>query len=267
MLEREEVDGVIVCIGPEMHARLALDLLKRGIPVYTEKPPAASAQQALEVARAAKASGTLCMTAFKKRYAAAANRAKEWLAAFDADDLYSVSIDYASGGYANDSLRTSFLFDFAIHIIDLVSYLFGDADEVCAFSKGPNAFAVSIRFANGAVGSLNLTDGRAFHLPTEEVELTARGGNAMTIHNSSCWRIAREGKPVEWREPPTFISAGDSGRETGHLTEIEAFVQALRDGGPTRSDIYESYKSMVLLEAIGESAETGRVVKVRYQVA
>ena len=61
------------------------------------------------------------------------------------------------------------------------------------------------------------------------------------------------------------IDAGDSGADTGHLTEIADFVQAIQEGRSTRSNIYESYKSMVLYEAIRDSAETGEVVKVSYE--
>ena len=265
MLAKEKPDAVMVCIGPEQHAASATAVMKRGIPVYTEKPPAASAADALAVARASKETGVLCTTAFKKRYATAYSRAREWLATFPESDRYSISFDYASAQYANTSPRTSFLLDFAIHIIDLTQFLFGDAAEVFAFAKGRDAYAVSIRFANGAVGSLNLNDGRSFSVPTEEAELTVKGGNFMTIHNSSAWKITANGKPVEWREPPTFTSAGDSGHDTGHLAEIVDFFDAVKGKRSTRSNIHESYKSMVLYEAIRSSAETGKVVQVLYE--
>ncbi len=265
MLEAEKPDGVIVCVGPQGHAALAPIVLQSGIPVYTEKPPALSAADALAVARVSKQTGVLCMTAFKKRYATAYERARQWLAQFDAGDFYSISIDYASSQYSNDRPQRLFLFDFAIHAIDLIGYLFGDATQVFAFSKGPDAYAVSLRFASGAVGSMNLCDGRSFAIPTEEVEITVRGGNFMTIHNSSVWRITENNKCGEWREPPTFTSAGDSGNDTGHLAELVDFVAALRENRPTRSHIFESYKSMVLYEAIQQSAETGKVIDVHYE--
>ena len=265
MLEEEDPDGVIICIGPEQHAELAPVVLEKGYPVYTEKPPAPSASAALEVARVTEETGLLCTTAFKKRYSVAYDRATDWLGKFDPSDRYSISIDYASAQYDNESLRTLFLHDFAIHIIDLVGYLFGDVEKVFAFSKGRDAYAVSLKFACGAVGSLNLNCGRSFSVPTEEVEITVRGGNFMTVRNSSCWRITEEGEPAEWHEPPTFTSAGDSGRNTGHLAEIEDFLSAITEGRTTRSNIYESYKSMVLYEAIAQSAETGEPVVVRYQ--
>jgi predicted dehydrogenase len=266
MVDAERPDAVLVCINAAEHARLASLFLAKGYPVYTEKPAAPTAAAALAVARVAQASGRLCSTGFKKRYSNAYVRAKQFIDSRPADDLYALSIDYASAQYANTGHRDSFLLDFAIHIIDLTAYLFGDVRQVFAFAKGPDAYAVSLRFASGAVGSLCLNDGRSFAIPTEEVEISARGGNFMTIHNSSTWRITEDGKPTEWREPPTFTSAGDSGNETGHLAELADFVAAVREGRGTRSAIYESYKSLVLYDAIKASAEAGgSVVAVHYE--
>lgn len=265
MLDAEKPDGVIICIGPAQHAELAPVVMRRGIPVYTEKPPATSAADALAVARVAKETHLLCMTAFKKRYAACYSRAKEWLGTFPADKLASLSIDYGSARYDNDTPLSEFLLDFAIHAIDLVGYLFGDVEQVVAFTKGRHSYAVSMKYANGAVGTMNLTDGRAWDVPTEEVEITVDGGNFMTIHNSSTWRITQDYKPCEWREPATFVSGGDGGNDTGHLPEIVEFIEAAKSGGSTRSNIYESYKSMVLYEAIRDSAASGRIVNVVYE--
>jgi predicted dehydrogenase len=265
MLAEQKPDGLVVCIGPEAHATVAKQALKLGYPVYTEKPPAVSSADALEVARSARKAGLLCTTAFKKRYSLAYVRAKQWIEQRPADELLSLSFDYCSAAYDNKPPRT-LLNDFCIHVIDVTLYLFGDVESVFAFTKDHHAYAVSLRFANGAVGTLNMNDGRSFAIPTEELEITARGGCFMTVRNSSAWRITENNQPSEWREPPTFTSLGDSGRDTGHLAEIEDFVAALREGRrTTRSDIYESYKTMVLYEAIKRAAESAEVVKVRYE--
>jgi predicted dehydrogenase len=260
MLDAERPDGVILCAGPRPHAALAPVVLRRGIPVYTEKPPAATAADALAVARVARETGVLCTTGFKKRYALAYARAREWIDTFPPEERLSLSIDYASAAYANDTAERSFLLDFAIHIIDLVGYLFGDVARVFTFAKGPRAYAVSLEFATAAVGSLSLSDGRSFVVPTEEVEITIGDGHFMTVSNSSRWRITEGGRPCEWREPATFTSAGDSGNDTGHLAEIVDFLAAIREGRTTRSNIFESVKSMALYEAIRDSAATGQVV-------
>jgi predicted dehydrogenase len=266
MLRKEEPAGVMICVDYEHHASLAKVSLSTGAPTYVEKPPAPSAADALEAARMAKRMNVLCTVAFKKRYNVAYSRAKEWLGKFDPADYYSISIDYASGQFKNEKLRNTFIFDFGIHAIDLVGYLFGDVTRVAAFGRGLDAYAVSLQFANGAVGSMNLTDGRGHETPTEEVEITVKGGNCMTIHNSSCWRIGENGKPVEFREPPTYVSAGDSGNDTGHLAEIADFFEAIKEKRTTRSNMYESYKSMVVYEAIRKSAEEGGgIVEVEYE--
>jgi UDP-N-acetylglucosamine 3-dehydrogenase len=265
MLRVEKPDGVIVCIGPEAHAKLAKHILRLGFPIYTEKPPAATAEEAWEVVEVARETGLLCTTAFKKRHTVAARRARQWLDQFPAEDRLSLSMDYCSAAYSNADPRHSFLLDFGIHIIDLARFLFGEVTEVFSFAKGLDAYAVSLRFENGAVGSLNLNDGRTWELPTEEIELTVKGGNFMTIHNSSSWRITENKKACEWREPPTFISKGDSGRDTGHLSEIENFFQALAEKRSTRSEIEQGYRTLVLHDAIAESAASGKVVRPVYR--
>lgn len=266
MLDVERPDAVIVCIGPDAHPVLAKAILERGLPVYTEKPPAATAAAAKEVADTADRTGLLCVTAFKKRYTAAANRAKQFLDDFPETDRLSFSVDYAGGVHRNDSPRTMLLLDFGVHIFDLSAWLWGLPTEVFAFSRGYDAYAVSMKYANGSVATVNLVDDRDFRLPTEEIELTLKGGNFMTIHNSSCWRITRDRQPCEWREPPTFTSSGDSGRDTGHLAELEDFVQAVKEGRTTsRSSIQSSYGTMVLLEAVQQAADSGQPVTPCYQ--
>ncbi len=267
MLDQTKPDGVVICIGPEQHAALSKEAIRRGIPVYTEKPPAPSAAAALEIASLSRQSGVPVVTGFKKRYATAYSRAKVWLDERDPSEQLSISIDYASATYANDSPRTSFLLDFGIHAIDLIGFLFGDVKRVFAFHRDEHAYAVSLLFASGAVGSLNLNDGRSFTIPTEEVEISLRNGTFMSIRNSSSWRITEGGKATEWREPATFVSGGDSGEDTGHLTELVSFVRSLKAPASLRSNIYESYKSMVLYEAISCSATSGTIVDVEYKHA
>ncbi|MFP4026539.1 MAG: Gfo/Idh/MocA family protein [Candidatus Brocadiia bacterium] len=266
MLDAAQPDGVIVCVGPEAHAELAPKIMRHGLPVYTEKPPAACAEDALKVARVSEETGQLCVTAFKKRYSRAYTRAKKFIEEFGPEELESLSIDYASSRYTNESFRTSFLLDFCIHMIDLSGYLFGDAEQVFVFAREKHSYAVSVRYASGAVGSFNFTDGRSFQIPTEEVEITAAGGNFMSVHNSSQWRIARDGECVEYREPPTFVSGGDSGRDTGHLSELEDFIDAVRTGRKeSRSSVQNSYRSMVLYEGIVRSCEKSESVNLTYE--
>ena len=265
MLDQTRPDAVIICIGPQQHAELAPVVMRRGLPVYTEKPAAPCAAQTLELARLSRETGVLCTTAFKKRYSIAYERAREFIEEFPAEDLLSISMARHSGAYDNSSPRFDFLLDFGIHGIDLLQYLAGNARRVFAFTRDRHAYAVSLEFENGGVGALDFSDGRSFGLPSEEIEITIKGGHWMTIHNSNQWRMAKSGQPCHWREAPLFAAAGDSGNETGHCAELRDFFAAVQQNRTTRSNVYESYKSMVLYEAIEQSARQGRVVEVHYE--
>src|SRR5438477_5560910 len=56
-LLKEELDAVSVCVPTEHHAKVALDVIKAGIPLVVEKPLAASAEEASKVVDAAKSAG------------------------------------------------------------------------------------------------------------------------------------------------------------------------------------------------------------------
>ncbi|MEY2616240.1 MAG: hypothetical protein QOH78_2013 [Verrucomicrobiota bacterium] len=137
MVVEQKPDGVIVCVSPKVHAMMATEIMRLGYPVYTENPPAEWATEALTVARVAKETGLLCTTAFKKRYNRSYTRAKEWIGKFSPEDLFSLSIDYCSGPYENKTPRDTFLLDFAIHVIDLAQFLFGDVDSIFSFFQPP----------------------------------------------------------------------------------------------------------------------------------
>ena len=101
-------------------------------------------------------------------------------------------------------------------------------------------------------------------MPTEEIEIAANGGNFMRVHNGTEYKICQAGQCIEWREPSTFMSSGDTGHDTGLFSEIADFFAAVKEGRSTRSNIFESCKSMLLYEAILASASREALVKINY---
>jgi myo-inositol 2-dehydrogenase/D-chiro-inositol 1-dehydrogenase len=262
MLDEQDPDGVVIVVGGDAYVELAPKVLERGIPVYTEKPPAPTAEEALKLARLADEAGVLYSTGMKQRYATVYDRAKRWIESFESEQKYSIALTRGLGDYGQGG---GVLLGSGIHSIDLLQYLFGEVDQVMTFSKGKQAYAVTMQFVDGAVGTFEINDGRSFEVPSEDMEITLEGGNFMSIHNSCEYHLTEDGTPSEWHEPPVWIAPGDLGHETGLLTELVAFVDAIENGESTRSTIYDSYKSMELYEAIGESAETGQPTDVTYE--
>lgn len=263
MLADAGLDAVIVCVGPEAHAELAIEIMRHGLPVYTEKPPAVTARDAEAVSDASKQYAKLCMTGFKKRFAPAYRQAREAVLADSFGDPELLSIDYCCGpGYRNDpgDPRSVFLLDFAIHIIDLSRYLFGDVAEVTARERNSSSYAVNLLFQNGALGVLALSSHRDWAVPTEKVELTGGPGQFISVDNS-IELVRYDGARIADHHHPSFSTArGDSLAETGFANELHEFVEAVRTGIEPESTIHSSYQTMRLHDAIVAAARTGENV-------
>jgi predicted dehydrogenase len=260
MLTEANLDGVVVCVAPQAHEALAVEVMEAGLPVYTEKPPAVTAEGARRMLDTSRRTGKLCVTAFKKRYAPAYVKARAIVDDADFGPPHLLSVDYASGAYRNDPAnpRSWFLLDFGLHIIDLTRYLFGEVAEVFAWVRQHTAYAVSLRFANGAVGTLALTSHRDYAVSTEKVELTGGQGRMMSLANSVELTYWQDREIKAWHSPSFSTAGGDSLVETGFQGELAAFVAAARAGGPEPpSSIASSCRTMLLYESIKQSAEAG----------
>lgn len=264
MLAEAELDGVIVCVGPDAHAALAVEIMEAGLPVYTEKPPAVTAADAWHVLETSQRTGQICMTGFKKRFAPAYQKAKQAIESEEFGAPCLLSIDYCSGFYPNDpdNPRRQFLLDFCIHIIDLARFLYGEVQEVFARTQNQNAYAVNLLFENEAVGALALSCHRDWQVSTELVELTGGPGQFVSLSNSVRMIRYGENKILDWHEPSFSTAGGDSLIETGFERELEEFVAAIQEKRTPESSIASSYRTMVLYEAIQQSVAQGANIQV-----
>ena len=79
MIAKADIDAVGMAVGPEIHFRATLAAIRRGIPVFMEKPPAASAAQAKELLDASDAAKVPVTVGFMKRYSTGNKIAKNIL--------------------------------------------------------------------------------------------------------------------------------------------------------------------------------------------
>jgi predicted dehydrogenase len=278
MLERAELDAVVVSVGALGHPELAIDALEAGLPVYTEKPPAVTAADVLRVLEASRRTGQICMTGFCKRFAPAYRRTHDAVHApgFGAPSL--LTIDWSCGPwytgepgdhivswYTRDpaSTRTWFLLDFAIHMIDMARWLFGEVDEVYARRREERAYAITLAFANGAVGTLGFTQdqgvGDEFRL-TERLDVVGAAGESVSMPHAGRMTHYRARDVVDAYETPFAVT--DSLVEQGYVGELAEFLAAVREGREPEASIESSYRTMLLYEAIEESAAARQPVRV-----
>ncbi|MCL4505072.1 MAG: Gfo/Idh/MocA family oxidoreductase [Chloroflexi bacterium] len=276
MLEQVKPEGVCVCGPAEMHYAVGLQALRRGIPLFVEKPPAVSLSQVEEMVNAANQHDTWGMVGFMKRFAPANVVAKEYMSQADFGRLSTITLIHGSGPY-ND-IKRMLLFN-GIHMIDLGRYLGGDIASVFAYGlheqPGVQAVSASLRFANGAVGQLNMNSGHSWSDCYEMTYVSGTGAGIVidasrsTEVMSAAGRFAQgEGLQLYGWSNRYYVSGNMAGWASGgHYTrgywgELNHFARAVMgqvQPGPTLEDAAQAIE---LIEAIERSIATGTEVQL-----
>lgn len=226
MLDEVRPEGAIVATPNATHVDVGLDCIARGVPVLMEKPLADTVEQARQLNRAAAAAGVPLLVGHHRRHSAILRRAREivqsgrlgrpvtanGLATFYKPDAY-FDVEWrrrTGGGPVLINL---------IHDVDIMRFLLGDIVEVQALTSNAvrgfeveDTAAVLLRFANGALGTLVVSDctvspwnwdlaaGEAAHYPRQHVNTHFVSGTdaSLTLPQLDIWEYrGRKG----WHEP------------------------------------------------------------------
>ncbi len=281
MLDEQEPDGVFV-IGPApMQYNVAPVVLKRGIPVYVEKPSANTSAEAKQLAEIAEANDTWGQCGFMKRFAWVYRMAKQIMQKDEFGELNTMSIHFGQGPYPQiwgiDSARRAFLIGQLCHIFDLARFLGGDVTRLSALYREVTdtqfAYLVNLEFASGAIGQLDLNaletktgfrDIREWvKLVGFESHLECDGMRSLTWQPREDWLDFPEhtGRFVHQYDP-AWTGIRDTHANYGYLGEVRHF--ALRCLGEVESgpDLWDSYESLRLGEAVYEASVSGEMVEL-----
>jgi predicted dehydrogenase len=267
MLEEAAPEAVWVCLPPFAHGEAEMALLERGIPFLVEKPVSNSMDTARQIAEKVEETGTLVAAGYMNRYRRGVNRAKELLADDPAVLVHGSWIGGTPGvpWWREKALSGGQIVEQTTHIFDLVRYLVGEPETLCAqAARGfvrdipdydvEDASTVACKFASGAVGNLmsscaNRSGGAGVHLT-----IVARDH----VSNFSGWEnelVIQKSRLEEER------IAGEP-----NIFEIEdaTFLQAVAedDAGLVRSPYADAVKTLAFCLAANEALETSEEVKV-----
>jgi len=275
MLDDVEPEAVLVVGPPQLHLEAGLEAASRGIHLFVEKPSAPDLAGAEALAEAFRVAGRIAMVGLFWRHAEAFQRAARLAAdpAFGATLLFDGL--YLSPGprvplWGATDVASSFLTDQAIHAVDAMRFLMGDVEELAArVGEGPDGafgYAVSLRFSDGAAGSLAVTSfTNAFG---SRFTLHGSAGASLEIIDAEAVRLlARPALPggrggyvdqnlAEWRQGWSY--AGHL--RPGYMEELVAFARAIRDGFPASASLDDGAAALRVCLAILESSRTGRSV-------
>lgn len=186
MYAKEDLEAVLLVVGPQMHPRLAIEAFKAGLHVYMEKP-AATRARFIEEMIAARGS-QISVVGHKKCFMPATRKAADLLADPANQPLRSLLGVYPNtvpengpavleGGQPNPWLANG------CHPLSILLELGGDVNEVTYHRGQHGGGAAILDNANGSMTTLHMPYGAPASQPVERY-LIAAGQHSIEVINS-----------------------------------------------------------------------------------
>lgn len=288
------VDAISVCTPHPTHEAVVLEAVEHGVHVLCEKPLSITSGSVARMIDAAAEHGVVLATVFQRRFWEAARRIRSALdeGLLGTPMLGGVQVLLSRGAEYYDSApwRGTWAADGggalmtqSVHYIDLLTWYFGAPVEVSAkagnFTHGDaieveDTAAAVVTFASGAIATVAATVSAS---PNMGMSLTLTGSNGATVRLSEY----PEGSDarIEFWAVPGALEAGEAPLAAGfradktvdevnadlqplHARQLDDFVDALRHGRSPAVTGADAIRSLHVIEAIYESARTGRAVRI-----
>lgn len=287
MLAAGRPDGVIVATPNQLHVEHGLAAIAASLPVLVEKPIADNLGDAERLVAAAEAAGTKLATGHHRRHNPLIGHAKAMIEAGKLGRLVAVHgffwlkkpDDYFDIAWRREKGAGPILVNL-IHDIDLMRHLVGEVEAVQAFASNAlrshaveESAALTLRFANGALGTVNISDAvvspwswehtasenRTFPRTEQTCLFVAGTEGSLSIPQLELWRHAGAG---HWLEPFTterFLAP----EEDPLARQIRQFAAVIRGEAEPLVSGREGLETLRVVEAVARAAATGETVKVR----
>ena len=276
-VERGDVDAVLVCTPPNLHAEVAIAAFEAGKHVLCEKPLARDLEECRAILDASNRASRVLATGFNHRYFPNVRFVRDVISSGRIGDIRHVRAytghpglaEFRSGWeYSAEVIGGGALMDNGIHLIDLVRFLAGDFDEaVGEVEDGADAEA-------NAFGLLKAADGRIAELAASwsewrgyrfHIDVYGERGMARAYYGPLFALVAAEKK--SWRLfPKANLREKVFGWQTTAIAamakELHDFV--LRIGGETSSGAsgYDGLRAVEIAQAVYASARDRRRVRL-----
>lgn len=273
----DQVDLVDIVTPSSTHADLALRAIAAGKHVVCEKPLAATAEEAREIASAAEAAGVRLFPAHVVRYFAEYQRIKQAIADGRIGEVAVQRFSRAGSApqtpwFFRESTGGGVIRDLMIHDIDQAIWFAGPVASVYALQNPPTVddvvpapvtSHVVLTHRNGVISHLHaswVAPGMPFRT---SVEVSGSAGRLR--HDSAEDRVSRT---------DAVLAAGStdylppmSPQESPYYAEIADFVAALEEGRETRISPADGIEAVAVAEAAYASIAAGAPIALTPQEA
>ncbi|MDA8049526.1 MAG: Gfo/Idh/MocA family oxidoreductase [Rhodospirillales bacterium] len=281
MFEAARLDAVGMAVGPAAHEALARRALARGLAVFVEKPPAATARGAERIAEAAARGGRPCIIGFMKRYSTANRIAANILRDPGFGPAVSLIGEYMTAPtyFERDPDYDGFFLHHCVHAMDLVPWLMGErvasvAARGFTIAPGKLALHAGFGFASGALATVVMGTHQSRGTPMEfwqvmgdHRRVEVRNVLSVRYYRAPAFKVddpAATLDPVSdtllW-EPNLTVAANEDHK--GYHALLAAFLAAARGEASDAPTIDEGVAALRVLEAMRRSLASGRTETVQ----
>jgi predicted dehydrogenase len=272
MLAQTQPDLLFDVAVPSARRDMVLTGLRHGCHVLTEKPMAASLEEARELVAAAGAAGRVHAVVQNRRFVEGVRRIRETITSGAIGQLTGLHADFFIGahfGGFREEMRDVLLLDMAIHTLDAARFMSG-AEPLAVYCLETNP--AQSWYAHGAAAN-------AIFEFSGNVVFTYRGSwvaEGATTSWESQWRVVGTIGTLLWDGADRFEAhavAGETGflrplREVaippapvaaqthGHRSVIADFLEAIDTGRTPETAGSDNIKSLAMVFAAIESART-----------
>ena len=289
-LEQHDVDVVVVTTPSGAHLDAAIAAAEAGKHVVVEKPLEITPERCDRIIEACDRNKVKLCTIFPSRFHDANIALK---AAVDAKRFGRLTLGettckwwrsqnyYDEGGWkgTQDLDGGGALMNQAIHNVDLLLWMMGEATHVSGFTSRlaherievEDTAVACIRFTNGALGVIQAATSVHPGLPKTIAIHGDRGTAVVEQEDVLRWDFATPTADDEAIRKRFAQKVGASGgaadpkaiTHQGHARQLADFVNAIKSGGSPKVDGREGRKAVALIDAIYQSAKSGRVVELK----
>jgi predicted dehydrogenase len=273
VLERDDVDAVVIAAPSRLHAEVALDAIAAGKHVLVEKPIATTNADALRMASAARLRGTKLMVGHVERFNPAVVAMREMFLAGRVGRVYRVQA-VRVGPLPTRIVDAGVAIDLATHDVDIMQHVTGcDITEVYAqgdrLAHASQEDILSCLLRLGDDGPFGLLDVN-WLTPEKRRELSIIGEGGMLKADYITQDLHFMESPTasnEWSELARVRGDAEGTvvrfalrKAEPLLLEQTAFVRCVLDDTPEPVSAYDGARALAAALAVRDSAATGRPV-------
>ena len=295
MIDNEELDAVSICTYNTQHAEPTIYALKKGIPVLLEKPFTVTLEEAEEVCRVEKESGTFVSVGFQPRFDANMQMIKKIVDSGVLGKIYyiqtgggrrrgipgSTFIEKSTGGigalgdigcYSLDMVLNAIGYPKPLTVSGYVSDFFGkdpkyNGADAARFSVDDFA-AAFIRLEGDIILDFRIAWAMHVNTPGDTIIFGTEG--ALRIPSTDCWNGSVGGPMTLYhdvcgaRTETVIPILQNSGKGGLFDKKIRSFLDAVKTGGPAPVPTSQILYNQAIIDGINKSAACGREVEIKF---